>query len=91
MDDKVENMPNGAIPHTVGIFTTQVVQCLADGRRLVFQSRRHRKALPPIQIGSDGIEIRAALASNPWRPSGGCLSDKADSACRNHLINASYI
>ena len=29
MDDKVENVPNGAIPHTVGIFTTQVVQCLA--------------------------------------------------------------
>lgn len=52
--------------HTVGIFTTRVVQRLADGQQLVFHSRRHRKALPPIQVGSDGIEIRAALVSNPW-------------------------
>jgi len=67
MTAKVENTPGGAMHHhTVGLFITRVVQRLPDGRQLVFHSRRHRKALPPIQVGSDGIEIRAALVSNPW-------------------------
>jgi hypothetical protein len=62
----VENRPGGAMHPTVGIFTTRVVQRQADGQQLVFYSRQHRKALPPVQVGADGAEIQAALEINPW-------------------------
>jgi len=52
--------------HTVGIFTTRVVQRLADGRQLVFHSRRQRKGLPPFQCDKDGTAIPVALGTNPW-------------------------
>jgi hypothetical protein len=62
----VENTPGGAMHPTVGIFTTRVIQRQADGQQLVFYSRQHRKALPPVLVGADGAEIQAVLETNPW-------------------------
>ncbi|WP_291992132.1 hypothetical protein [Candidatus Accumulibacter sp. ACC003] len=52
--------------HVAGIFTTRLVQHLHNGRRLVFFSRRVRKALPPVQLASDGSAIAATPAASPW-------------------------
>ncbi len=52
--------------HRVGIFLTRVEQYLPDGRLRVSTSRAHRKGLPPVEIGADGVGVRAALVANPW-------------------------
>ena len=52
--------------HSVGIFITRVVQHLSDGRQRVSHSRWHRKGLPPVERGRDGVGVRAALVANPW-------------------------
>lgn len=62
----VVNTLSTELHHTAGVFTTRVVQHLRDGRRLVFLSRRVRKALPPLHLASDGSEIAAARVANPW-------------------------
>ena len=54
------------VRHTVGIFITRVVEHLPDGRQRVSHSRSHRKGLPPVEIGLDGLGVRAALVANPW-------------------------
>jgi hypothetical protein len=66
MTAEVESTPGEATQHTVGVFTTRVVQRLSDGRQLVSHSRWHRKGLPPVQIGSDGTGIATPLVSHPW-------------------------
>lgn len=66
MTADVENSSGRAMNQTLGYFTTRVVQRLSDGQQLVSDSRRHRKGLPPFQVGSDGVGIPAALVSNPW-------------------------
>lgn len=52
--------------YTAGFFITRVVRRLPDGRQLVSLSRAHRKGLPPAQVDSDGIEIRASFLATPW-------------------------
>jgi hypothetical protein len=44
-----------AVHYTAGFFITCVVLSLPDGRQLVSHSRLHRKGLPPVQVGTDGI------------------------------------
>jgi hypothetical protein len=63
---EVLNALRTELHHTAGIFMTRVVQRLRDGRRLVYFSRRVRKALPPLHLASDGSEIVAARAADPW-------------------------
>jgi hypothetical protein len=55
-----------AVHYTAGFFITCVVHSLPDGRQLVSHSRLHRKGLPPVQVGTDGIAIRAPLVVSPW-------------------------
>jgi hypothetical protein len=55
-----------AVHYTAGFFITCVVLSLPDGRQLVSHSRLHRKGLPPVQVGTDGIAIRAPLVVSPW-------------------------
>jgi len=66
MTAEVETTTGKTVHHTAGLFITRVVLILPDGRQLVSHSREHRKGLPPVEVGSDGIGIRALLVSNPW-------------------------
>lgn len=66
MSTGIKNLSEKPVFHTVGIFITRVVQTLPDGRLRVSDSRGQRKGLPPVEIGRDGIGIRAALVANPW-------------------------
>lgn len=66
MSSVIENLAEKPVFHRVGIFITQVVEYLPDGRLRVSHSRGHRKGLPPLEIGRDGIGVRAALVANPW-------------------------
>ena len=71
MTTEVQNTPGGAMQHTVGIFTARVVQRLSDGQQLVSDSRRHRKGLPPFQVGRDGVSgYRRRLSPTPGCTSG---------------------
>ena len=62
----IKNPSERLVRHKVGVFITRVVQRLPDGRLRVSHSRGHRKGLPAIEIGRDGIGVRAALVANPW-------------------------
>ena len=66
MSSAIESPSERPVRHTVGIFITRVVEHLSDGRLRVSHSRWHRKGLPPVEIGRDGVGVRAALVANPW-------------------------
>ena len=66
MTAEVETTTGKAVHHTAGCFVTRVVHRLPDGRQRVYHSREHRKGLPPVEVGSDGIGVRAPLVANPW-------------------------
>jgi hypothetical protein len=66
MTSEVASPPETPIHHRVGIFITQVVEHLPDGRQRVSHSRWHRKGLPPVEIGRDGVGFRKVLVANPW-------------------------
>jgi hypothetical protein len=67
MTAEVEPTTGKAVRHTAGFFITQVVHRLPDGRQRVYHSRPHRKGLPPVEVGSEGIRsIRAPLVATPW-------------------------
>ena len=66
MSSGTENLPEKPAHYRVGIFITRVVVQLPDGRLQVSHSRGHRKGLPPVEIGLDGIGVRAALFTSPW-------------------------
>ena len=66
MSSTIESPSERPVRHTVGIFITRVVEHLSDGRQRVSHSRWHRKGLPPVEIGRDGVGVRAALVANPW-------------------------
>jgi hypothetical protein len=56
----------GVVHHRTGAFVTRVVQEFADGTRLVSDSRRHRKRLPPLRFDRDGNHDSTAPAISPW-------------------------
>lgn len=66
MTTEVHNTLGIKPQHTAGLFTTRVLQNLQNGRRLLFLSRRVRKAQAPVEFGSDGSAIAAVPAANPW-------------------------
>ena len=66
MTSKVQSPSETPMYHTVGFFITGVVEQLSDGRQRTSHSRSHRKGLPPVETGRDGIGMRAAIVANPW-------------------------
>lgn len=63
---EIEKKYEREIHRVFGFFITRVIQHLADGRKIISHSRRHRKGLPPIRISSDGIEVVTPHVDNPW-------------------------
>lgn len=49
-----------------GHFLTRVIRTRADGDRLVFLSRRHRKGLPPLRLNRKGARVVLAVSASPW-------------------------
>jgi hypothetical protein len=66
LTDELEKDVTRAVNRALGFFVTRIVEHLPDGRQRISHSRWHRKGLPPIELDSDGVALRATPTASPW-------------------------